>query len=1139
MADGGFSARQVEPAGAGSRRYSAFISYSHADEEIAGWLHRRLESYRIPASLAPRGRRKLGKLFRDRVELSAAHDLGGEIRKALDASDALILLCSPRAARSQYVAEEIRHFKHLGRSKKIFAVIVSGEPHAAGKPGRSAEEECFPAALLYRLDEEGRLSSTPEDNEPIAADVREGRDGRESSALKIVAGLLGVGLDDLVQREKQAERSRRLRIQLIAAGFAVLAAGAAVAGGVALWQRGEAVRNRELADAKTVEAEASAREATRNANLARDSESKALTAAELAENNARDASIKLAAAFAAEGEKRLSTDPFDSARWAIAGLVVSEGRSEESRDMLRRARHDLRPYGRLTTPEGGELETLVVSDDGTIAAGCSNRKDLVFHTLATSKLTTRISTKLCAQPSRYQFQFSRDNSRFIAANSNEALVFSVANRKQEGRISWQDYETFDRTFSYDGSRVFARSRKDGGLLVLRDTSDGRVVGSWRQPNINWKIVVAGEAPLAVVYGEAQPKAENMVIDVRDGSVARRLPPIAQFISLSPLGERVATVSVMSEPGEEGVYTLMAYSVKDASRDSVIARAAGPARLDHFLRTYGGVFFDERRFAWLDSQEPDSAAFHAVDVVTGERLADAEEKRLTTIPGLMHRVGDAVTVVGWQSNYWWSGEDDRVDQHDCGNVSRVIDSGNGDIAVTGNGCLMDGPANPLYATADTLSYQAEGHVAWRLRQGTLISRIMEPPVVMAARVEMRTPSVAGFYVSTALQAKRSEGLKRLNEAFFYRADLSTAQQVAGALDEGAAKAAYSADGSRICESVKRGNGAGDLIVRETATHKVIFSKTYPSGAPLCLLSASGDRLVATGQEREFWDVDSKTMLRRLEAYGDVVFTKDGRYLLHTTLADGKLKLAVFAARGAKWWEVLSDTRFDLVLAPRGSQVGLSRSWAGFEILDLAQRKRILIRGDGRMLKALLPDEEHYVAADLGSGAILRVGSIASEVDVRSFSSGVGPASVVSHPDGVRLLAFGGDGYAVIDWRSGRVLATHSKKAWGNKTTDLSGLNLSDIKGVEFDRSGTRFAGILENSAHLYGDDIRSTSMDMGALVADVCGVSLHGREARFYVNDLAEAPLLRDVWAKRSLQMQDVCVAGLDLVEKMRSPSSIP
>src|SRR5262245_33804099 len=105
-----------------TKKYAAFLSYSHADEAIGQWLHRRLESYEIPVSLAGAGgtngpiKKKLGKVFRDRADLPASGDLSREIRLALDASDALIVLCSRRSASSLYVNEEIRYFKKLGKT---------------------------------------------------------------------------------------------------------------------------------------------------------------------------------------------------------------------------------------------------------------------------------------------------------------------------------------------------------------------------------------------------------------------------------------------------------------------------------------------------------------------------------------------------------------------------------------------------------------------------------------------------------------------------------------------------------------------------------------------------------------------------------------------------------------------------------------------------------------------------------------------------------------------------------------------------------------------------------------------------------------------------------------------------------------
>ena len=188
-------------------RYRAFISYCHADEKWAAWLQRALERYRVPKRLRreqPRLPRRLNPVFRDKEELASASDLGDSIRGALARSDALIVVCSPAAAASRWVNEEIRVFRELAPERDIFCLMV------AGSPQRDTADFAFPLALLK--DEDG--SELPE---PLAADVRPGADGKQGALVKMAAGLLGVGIDALRQRDQQ----RRVRL------FAGLAAGAA------------------------------------------------------------------------------------------------------------------------------------------------------------------------------------------------------------------------------------------------------------------------------------------------------------------------------------------------------------------------------------------------------------------------------------------------------------------------------------------------------------------------------------------------------------------------------------------------------------------------------------------------------------------------------------------------------------------------------------------------------------------------------------------------------------------------------------------------------------------------------------------------------------------------------------------------
>jgi hypothetical protein len=61
-------------------------------------------------------------------------------------------------------------------------------PNAAdGRPGFSAEAECFPAALKYAIGVDGNLDKN-EPTEPFAADARPGMDGKTDAKLKLAAG---------------------------------------------------------------------------------------------------------------------------------------------------------------------------------------------------------------------------------------------------------------------------------------------------------------------------------------------------------------------------------------------------------------------------------------------------------------------------------------------------------------------------------------------------------------------------------------------------------------------------------------------------------------------------------------------------------------------------------------------------------------------------------------------------------------------------------------------------------------------------------------------------------------------------------------------------------------------------------------
>ena len=221
------------------KRYRAFISYSHRDAAIARWLHRSLESYRVPRRLVGQQTavgavpQRLAPIFLDRDELASAADLTQTVRDALHDSANLIVICSPRSAQSIWVQREVELFTATGRADRIFCFVVDGDPAA---PAGSADS-CFPAALL-------QASGTA----PLAADIRDGNDTRSSAKLKLVAGVLGLPLGELRRREQ----ARRIR-QLTALAITALVIIAVLSGLLfaAVRAREEAVRQRNRAEVES------------------------------------------------------------------------------------------------------------------------------------------------------------------------------------------------------------------------------------------------------------------------------------------------------------------------------------------------------------------------------------------------------------------------------------------------------------------------------------------------------------------------------------------------------------------------------------------------------------------------------------------------------------------------------------------------------------------------------------------------------------------------------------------------------------------------------------------------------------------------------------------------------------------------
>lgn len=194
-------------------KYFAFISYSSKDTEWGKRVQKKLESYRMPATLCSEHgweRTPIKPVFFAPTDIQPG-GLTEELQERLRASRNLIVICSPNSAKSEWVGKEIEFFHQLGRTKQIHFFIVDGAPHSS-----NPETECFnpivdtlglPEILGANINE--KIYRWPWMN-------------KERAYVQLVSKLLGVEFDAIWQRHK------RLLVQKIIAWiiavFAVIAA---------------------------------------------------------------------------------------------------------------------------------------------------------------------------------------------------------------------------------------------------------------------------------------------------------------------------------------------------------------------------------------------------------------------------------------------------------------------------------------------------------------------------------------------------------------------------------------------------------------------------------------------------------------------------------------------------------------------------------------------------------------------------------------------------------------------------------------------------------------------------------------------------------------------------------------------------
>lgn len=175
--------------------YDVFLSYRHKplDNRICKKLHTLLETYKPVRRFRTA---RISRVFRDDEELPAAGILSDTISRALVSSKYLVVVCSPDTPESEWVDREVRTFIELGRSDRIFALLISGTP-----------DQSFPPSLKHVQGIENRILRVK------AAGEKQIIRNLKRERLKIIAAVSGVSWD----RFRVSHRRRSIRRFILAA----------------------------------------------------------------------------------------------------------------------------------------------------------------------------------------------------------------------------------------------------------------------------------------------------------------------------------------------------------------------------------------------------------------------------------------------------------------------------------------------------------------------------------------------------------------------------------------------------------------------------------------------------------------------------------------------------------------------------------------------------------------------------------------------------------------------------------------------------------------------------------------------------------------------------------------------------------
>jgi WD40 repeat protein len=497
-----------------STAFDAFISYSHVrDAKLAAALKQGLHGFARPWY-----RLRALHVFLDNTNLAANPDLWTSIEEALGRSRHFVLLASPAAAASPWVAKEVDQWRETRAADRLVLVLTDGELRwdAEANDFDWSASDAAPRALS------GAFAA-----EPRWIDLRFGRDLEEPSArdpqfrdalADVAAPMHGKTKEELVGEDV---RQHRRTVRIVRATVVVLLALVAAAGTAALIavrQRDRAEREARIALARQLAAQSRVSLNENRPDLA------LLLAAQASRTNSTGESRdSLLAALNSEPQLvRVATTP--PARLAAA---AADGRSMVllGRDgVLRRVAAGSGRVGPRARGGQASATGLAASGDGRLVAVGGAGGALAVVDLHDRRRTVLVR----GSPEAGATVASSNVNHPVFAARRQVLVWDAGQKVGvwtggEPRLLDAPYSPEDVPWkpavSPDGRRVAAVGGETALIVVWRVGPDGRQLGAPRV--LPQQAGVEGLGPRDVITGLAFSSADDTVLAVSrsDGAVA--------------------------------------------------------------------------------------------------------------------------------------------------------------------------------------------------------------------------------------------------------------------------------------------------------------------------------------------------------------------------------------------------------------------------------------------------------------------------------------------------------------------------------------------------------------------------------------------------------------------------------------------